>query len=296
MVAMIKRLLSDERGQALPLALITLAMGSLLVGGFLTSTTTTLLVSRVFSQPLPRHYAAAAGVEDAIWNLIYGDFATTVLTYPGDSVSYSLTETVNGLTTDITVTKGQSAIARSQSAIVSDDFEGKKWSGGSGWLYDWYHEGSCIITNKQNPYEGSRHLEMQKANSYVDRAADLSDYSGLRLQFWAKVRSFEAGDEMYCLVSPDDSQRTTVKTWTGADSDNTYHFYDIDLSPYDMSSEFWVAFDSEMGDNKDYFYVDKIEIVGVVTYDIVSTAAGRTVRATVEFEDSELIILSWEIE
>lgn len=237
---------------------------------------------------------------------MYGDFTTTVRTNPGDSVSYSLTEPVNGLTTDITVTRGQSAIARSQSAIVSDEFEGKKWSGGSGWLYKWYHEGSCSITNKQHPYEGSRHLQMKQADRYVDRAADLSGYSGLHLQFWAKVRSFEHNgdgdngdednDEVYCLVSPDDNQWTIVKTWTSADSDNTYHFVDIDLSSYTMSSEFWIAFDSEMGDEKDYFYVDKIEIVGAATYEIVSTAAGRIVRATVEFEDNELVVLSWQIE
>ncbi len=293
---MIKRLVCNEKGQALPLALITLAMGSLLVGGFLSSTSTNLIASRVFGRPLPGQYAAAAGIEDAIWNLMYGDFATTVLTNPGDSVSYSLNEPANGLTTDITVTRGQSVLARVQTAIVSDGFEGKKWSGGSGWFDEWNHEGDSKITNKEHPYEGSYHLEMKEANSYVGRAADLSGCSGLRLQFWAKVGSFEADDEMYCLVSPDDSQWTIVRTWTSTDSDDTYHFYDIDLSPYDMRGEFWIAFDSGMGDKKDYFYVDEIEIVGAVTYEIVSTAAGRTVRATVEFEDSELIVLSWEIE
>jgi hypothetical protein len=293
---MMKRLLSDEKGQALTLALIILAMGALLVGGFLSSTSTNLIASRVFSQSLPGQYAADAGIEDAIWNLMYGDFTTTVLTNSGDSVSYSLTEPVNGLTTDITVTRGQSVLARVQTAIVSDDFEGKKWSGGSGWLDKWNHEGDSEITKKEHPYEGSHHLQMKKANSYMDRAADLSGCSGLHLQFWAKVRSFEADDEMYCLVNPGGYQWITVKTWTSTDSDDTYHFYDIDLSPYDMWGEFWIAFDSGMGDQKGYFYVDKIEIVGAVTYEIVSTAAGRTVRATVEFEDSELIVLSWEIE
>ena len=295
-MVMMKRLLSDEKGQALPLALITLAMGALLVGGFLSSTSTNLIASRVFGQSLPGQYAADAGVEDAIWNLRYGDFATTVLTKLADSVSYSLTEPINGLTPDITVTRGQSPIARCQSAIAGDDFEGKKWSGGSGWLNKWYNEGPCSITNKQDPYGGSYHLLMKKNNSYVARAADLSGYSDLYLRFWAKVDSFEDGDEMYCLVSPDGSQWIAIETWTSTDSDNIYHFYDIDLSPYTMSSGFWIAFDSEMSGKNAYFYVDELEIVGAVTYEIVSKAASSTIIATVEFEGSELIVLSWEIE
>ena len=232
MVTMMKRLRSDERGQALPLALITLALGSLLIGGFLSHASTNLIAVRVFERSMPGDYAADAGVEDAIWNLVYGDLATTVLINPGDSASYSPTETVNELTPAITVTKSQSDLAGGQSTIASDDFESGKWSGGSGWLNAWNHTGTCQVIKKESPYEGSYHLEMTKHNSYVARSADLSGYSGLHLQFWAKVRSFEAGDEMYCLVSHDGSHWTTAKTWTSADSDNTYHFNDIDLSPY----------------------------------------------------------------
>ena len=33
---------------------------------------------------------------------------------------------------------------------------------------------------------------------------------------------------------------------------------DIDLSPYTMSSEFYIAFDSEMSGTGDYFYVDDL--------------------------------------
>ncbi|MEW6034289.1 MAG: hypothetical protein AB1603_05495 [Chloroflexota bacterium] len=296
MAGTLRRQAVNDRGQALPLALVALAMGALLVGGFLSSTSTGLVASRVFGQPLPGRYAADAGVEDAIWNLVYGDLVTTVLTSPGDQVSYSLTEPVNGLTTNVTVTRGQSVIARTTVAVASDDFESKGWSGGSGWLHDWYYEGSCTITSAQSPHGGSYHLQMRGADSYVDRAADLSGYSGLHLQFWAKVRSFEGDDSMNCLVSPDGSQWTTVKTWTRTDSDNTYHFVDIDLSPYAMSSEYWVAFHSEMNASNDYFYVDELEIVGAVTYEIVSTAAGKTVRSTVEFGDTGLTVLSWEIE
>jgi len=136
---------------------------------------------------------------------------------------------------------------------------------------------------------------MKASDSYVERAADLSGRSGLRLQLWAKVNSFEGGDYVECLVSPDDATWSTVKTWTSADSDNTYHFVDIDLSPYTMSSEFWIAFDSGMNNKKDYFYVDDLRIVGaVVAYEIVASAGDVTTRAGVTVQDGEVTIVSWQ--
>ncbi len=183
--------------------------------------------------------------------------------------------------------------------LPSDDFETGGWSGGSGWLDDWYHEGDeNSITTQGSPYEGSYHLEMKKGNSYVKRAADLSGHSGLHLQFQAKVDKFESDDEMYCRVSPDGTNWTEVKTWTDADSDDTYHFYDIDLSsqaPY--SSEFWIAFDSGMDNNNDYFYVDDLSIVGPsIAYEIVSSAGDEEIRADIVIEDGDVSIRCWQME
>ena len=134
-------------------------------------------------------------------------------------------------------------------------------------------------------------------DSYVNRAADLSGKSSLRLQFWAKARSLEGSDEVYCKVSPDDTTWTTVKTWTSADSDDTYHFYDIDLSPYTMSSEFWIAFESGMNNNSDFFYVDDIEIVGStsVAYEIVSIAGDKRTRADIQIDGGNVTINVWQI-
>lgn len=288
MITMIKKLLTEEKGQALPLALIVLAMGSLLVNGFLTSAGTSLLTSRVYSRPLPNNYAADAGIEDAIWNLKYGTFTTT-LASPGDQLTYTLPEPVNGTAAEITVIMNQSVVA-------SHDFDDNKFTGGSGWLYGWYHQGSVTMTKKQDPYQGTRHIQMRGTTSYLDRAADLSEYSNLRLQFWAKARSLEGDDKMYCLVSPDDIQWTVVRVWDSSDSDNTYHYYDIDLSPFTMSEVYWIAFDSEMSANNDYFYIDQLRIVGPVTWEIISTAGDRTIKATVEIIEGNVSILSWEIE
>jgi len=143
--------------------------------------------------------------------------------------------------------------------IACDAFETGGWSGGQGWLWDWWHEGESAITTAGTPHWGTYHLRLRSSTGYVDRALDLSGQSNVHLRFWAKVNLFESGDLMELLVGPS-SGMTVARTWTVADSDNTYHFVDIDLSPYTMSSEFYVAFDAQMSDTGDYFYVDDMLI------------------------------------
>lgn len=282
------RLLRDETGQTLPLALIILAIGSLFVGSFLTTTNTNLLNSRVYSRPFEAQYAADSGVEDAIWNLKYGTF-TTLLASDGDQTTYNPTETINGSTVEVTVIVHQPAIA-------SHDFNDSDWNGGTGWLAEWTHSGDAAIRADQNPYEGSRHLRLRNSDGYAARSADLSGSAELHLRFWAKVRSFESGDEASCLVSPDGSTWTTVKTWTSADSDDTYHPFDFDLTPYTLSAGFWIAFDADMNSANDHFYVDDVKITGTGNFEILSTADGHTTRAFVSIEGGEAVIQSWVLD
>ena len=146
--------------------------------------------------------------------------------------------------------------------IASDDFESGGWNGGSGWLGRWYHEGDASITSRGDPHNGSTyHLRLRRSSGYVDRAVNLEGKSGVHLQFWAKAYSFESGEFAECLVSPDDEHWTMVEKWVDGEDDNVYRFYDIDLSSFPMTSEFWIAFDAEMSGTGDYFYVDDIRIV-----------------------------------
>ena len=280
--------MKDEKGQALPLALVALAVGGLLVTPFLRSVSVNSIASRNYSGSIAEQYSSDAGVEDAIWNLTNGTLAAE-LTAPGDTASYSLSESVNGVVPTISVT-------RDRVNLATDDFESGGWSGGSGWVDAWHRQGSSSVTGDGSPYEGSYHLGMEKGNSYVERAANLSGQSGLHLQFQAKVSAFEGDDYMECLVSPDDTNWTAVKTWTSADSDDTYHFVDIDLAPYTMSSEFWIAFDSGMNSNKDYFYVDDLRIVWAIAYEIVSSAGSEKARADIFIQDGNVSISSWQME
>ena len=92
-----------ERGQALPLAIMALAIGTLVVTPFLGHASASLISARVYGEVIARQAAGDAGVEHAIWSLTRGNLAEA-FTNPGDEVSYQLGEAVNGLTTTVTIT------------------------------------------------------------------------------------------------------------------------------------------------------------------------------------------------
>ncbi len=149
--------------------------------------------------------------------------------------------------------------------IAFDGFESGNFSGGSGsWVGAWVKSGDVRIRkNRDNPHAGSRHVRLRRSNGYLERTVDLSGASSVHLTFWAKVKSFEGSDEALVLVSPDGVNYSTVAVFTSADSDNTYHFYDLDLTGFPMSGDFRIAFDGEMNSPKDYLFLDDIEIIGV---------------------------------
>ena len=284
------KIVIDEKGQVLALALIALGVGALLLTPFLNSLSTNVLASRKYKASIVEQYAADAGIEDAIWNVTYGDFGSTVLSAPGDTTNYSLGEPVNGVTPSITITRGSGTLA-------SDDFESGDFSGGNGWLYDWASSGDVKVLKQGAPHGGTYHLRMRKSSSYVERAVDLTGKSGLRLQLWAKVDSLEDTDYVEGLVSSDYTNWTVIKTWTSADSDDTYHFSDIDLSPFTMSGEFWIAFYSGMDKANDRFFIDDLVIadgVAGVPYEIVSSVGDETIRAAVIVNNGNVTITSWE--
>lgn len=277
-----RRMASDEKGQAFPLALIALAVGALLIMPFLNGVSTHLLASQKFAASTSEQYAADAGVEDAIWKVTYD----RAVIPPGDTLSYSLDDPVNGITSSISIT-------RDTVSLATDGFESGDLSGGSGWLNNWADTGDVKVRKQETPHGGIYHLRMRKANSYLERDADFAGQSGLHLQLWAKVDSLEDADFVEALVSPDHTSWNVVKTWTSADSDNTYHFVDIDLSPFTMSNQFWIAFNSGMNSPNDNFYIDDL-LVGSALYEIVSSAGDTTVLASVNVLAGDVSVLTWQ--
>jgi len=248
-------IVKDEKGHALLVALLALGVGALLVLPFMQSVQVNSIASRSYPGSLMGQAAADAGVEDAIWRLTNDDLAAQ-LGDPGDSVTYLLDYAVNGLVPEVSVT-------RDHGVIASDYLESGGWSGGTGWLQDWYHQGDAAVVGTGEPQEGYYHLMLNGDTDYVKRSVDLSSAHGhdVKLYFWAKAKSFQGGEQVQCLVSPNGSDWTPVKTWANGDDDNAYRFYDVDLSSYGLTSQFWIAFQAYMSGPNSYFYVDSITVV-----------------------------------
>ena len=96
--------MNDQKGQALPLVLLVLAIGILLIAPFLGHAGSSLIGSRIYGQAITEQYSADAGIDHAIWRLTYDGLAAQ-LPFPGDSSTDDLSEGVNGLTPTIIVTK-----------------------------------------------------------------------------------------------------------------------------------------------------------------------------------------------
>jgi len=245
--------IKSEKGVALPLVMIAVLIGALLIPPFLGHTSSSLIGSRVYGQSIGSQYGADAGAEQAIWNLTNGGITGSLPT-PGSEISYTLPESVNGLATNV-------KICNSWETIASDNLESGGWTGGSGWLNNWTNSGDSGVVTTGAPYEGTYHLRLRTDVGSVSRSVDLSKQVSAHLRFWAKVNSFETGETATCDVTSDGTNWTTAHTFTTADDDNTYHYYDIDLTAYNLTSQFRIAFNAHMSGTGDYFYVDKLEII-----------------------------------
>ena len=73
-------MMNSEKGEALPLALLALAVGMLIVTPFLGHVSTSLTGSRIYNQAISEQYSADAGVEYAIWQLMNGQAAVPEFT------------------------------------------------------------------------------------------------------------------------------------------------------------------------------------------------------------------------
>lgn len=95
--------MNGENGQALPLAMMALAIGTLVITPFLSHASSGLIGSRTYGEAIVYYSSCDAGVEHAIWNVTRGELAEKLVN-PGDEETYQLGEALNGLTISITVT------------------------------------------------------------------------------------------------------------------------------------------------------------------------------------------------
>jgi Tfp pilus assembly protein PilX len=93
----------DERGQALVIVLAAFAVGTLAIAPFMGLAGTTMLGAGVYTEVINQRYACDAGAEHALWNLVWGTLAS-LIPNPGNSTSYNLAESLNGVTPRVTAT------------------------------------------------------------------------------------------------------------------------------------------------------------------------------------------------
>ncbi|MHC4931571.1 MAG: PKD domain-containing protein [Planctomycetota bacterium] len=148
--------------------------------------------------------------------------------------------------------------------IAYDGFESGLTGGSGDWLGVWNATGDVAIrVNRGGPHSGRAHVRLRRSTGYLERFVDLSGTRSVKLRLWAKVRSFETTDRAYLMVSPDGKIYTTLATFDPSDSDNTYHYYEFDLSAMDMTDDFRVAVQAAMNSKRDYLYLDDIEFFGI---------------------------------
>ena len=281
------KLLKSESGAVLPMAMIMLMVGSILVVPLLNTVSTGSLIAKKTSFADSEDYAGDAGVEDAIWELLYNGLGASIPNV-NDTNIYVLSSPVNGDTVNVTVTYLGTTIAW-------DDLETHTWSGGSGGAGNWSPTSLTEITGAEGPIQGTHHVRIRATGGTATRIVDLSGQpSNVRFQFWAKVKGYELGDNTELRFSPDGSQWDVAKIWTSADSDDIYYYHDIDLTPYTLSNQFRISYVADISNGGDKFFFDDLKIIGPPRYKIDSDVGGNITTVEVSIDGGQATILSWK--
>jgi len=98
----VKRLIRDEKGQMMILALILLVVGGLIMTPLLAYMSTGLIAGELYERRAAELYAADAGMEDALWQLqeLDPDIPDTPEQPP---LTYTLNSTLNNKTIEVTI-------------------------------------------------------------------------------------------------------------------------------------------------------------------------------------------------
>jgi hypothetical protein len=127
--------MNSEKGQALPLAILVLTIGTLLVTPFLGHASSSVIGSRIYAEAIAYRNACDAGVEHAIWRLVYGKLGASIPN-PGDHITYQLAETINGVIPTVTVTTNTTGGGGSGLGDITGIIDSLDFDTSSGYLPD----------------------------------------------------------------------------------------------------------------------------------------------------------------
>ena len=88
-------MMNSEKGQVLPLALLALALGSLVITSFIGYASSNLIGSRVYKEVMTEQYSCDAGIEWVLWRLKENPLLTTNTNYHTDCL-YPIPQEING--------------------------------------------------------------------------------------------------------------------------------------------------------------------------------------------------------
>lgn len=100
----LRKIVKEQRGQALPIVLVLLVIGGLLVAPCLGYVSTTLKVGQMYEERMAELYAADSGGEDALWKIIH-DSAVQAMEYDDPPITYNLNDQVNNKVVTVTIDK-----------------------------------------------------------------------------------------------------------------------------------------------------------------------------------------------
>ena len=155
-----------------------------------------------------------------------------------------------------------------ESTIARDGFE-NGITGGAGWSNNWALSVTADTISNGNAHSGTYALRLRSNTGLATRTVNMAGVVSIHnLSLWWKAYHFETGE--YATVDVFDGSWHTVLTVSDGQDDNIYHLADVNLSGYNMVSNFQIRAASHMGGDGDFFYIDDILIAGTLLQHTIS--------------------------
>jgi len=286
---------NSQRGQALILVLIALALGSLLITPTLRYVNTGLLETRISKEALLKQYAADAAAEYGLWQLKYNvDGLTDQLNPENPSSDTSIT--VNGIEVPITTEIIQSPLGDDWPFSIPSSQTGIHLTTALVIGPPFFSEDGQIAYFPHVVYmfnSGSSAVHMKAAfqqldprltylpGSYDGPVADLTetyvnDHWELYFDFAEPLPKLEAQDATFISFVASTTEEIGEDTYAGSG---------------------WVSYAAFGAEEKELFEGEYEAGTIGACYDITVTVGSYTVRVNAGItEEGEIVVLSWQVQ
>jgi hypothetical protein len=218
MKSIVKKMVRDEKGAALVLALILLLVGGLISAALLGHMGAGLLAGEVYGRRTEELYAADAGVEDAIWNIQNGE----VTLCPGQPIEPPFDINVNGKNVEVTIeyvnSETDSITYKITSIAATNDDSGTA---------------AIVSATTVESYLSVSYMDL---SNLLDNAIVSDTFIGIKNGVYVSG-NVTSGGEVHIWGDPEDIVDGTVTEnadldWPAGDDLSTYYMEDVeDLDP-----------------------------------------------------------------